>query len=87
MQSVVKNHALIDGNKRLGWLSIAVFLELNSVAAHHAPNNEVYEFVNGIAAGARRTRQIAEGSECSWADLQDWVPLDAAPQPAPRHRP
>jgi death on curing protein len=29
LQSVVKNHALVDGNKRLGWLSTAVFLSIN----------------------------------------------------------
>jgi len=29
LQSVVGNHALIDGNKRLGWLATAVFPEIN----------------------------------------------------------
>jgi death on curing protein len=61
LQSVVKNHPLIDGNKRLGWLSAAVFLELNDVAIHRAPNDDVYEFVMGIAAGSRTIEQIAEG--------------------------
>ena len=61
LQSVVKNHPLIDGNKRLGWLSTAVFLELNGVATHLAPNDDVYEFVIGIAVGARTVEQIAEG--------------------------
>jgi death on curing protein len=61
LQSVVKNHPLIDGNKRLGWLSTAVFLELNDVAIHRAPNDDVYEFVMGIAAGSRTIEQIADG--------------------------
>src|SRR5881296_3541192 len=39
LQSIVKNHALIDGNKRLGWLSTAVFLELNGVRASDASND------------------------------------------------
>jgi death-on-curing protein len=30
LQSIVINHALIDGNKRLGWLATAVFLEINN---------------------------------------------------------
>ena len=30
---IVNNHALVDGNKRLGWLTTAVFLELNDVRA------------------------------------------------------
>jgi death on curing protein len=29
LQSVVMNHALVDGNKRLAWLSCVVFLDLN----------------------------------------------------------
>ena len=61
LQSVVKNHPLIDGNKRLGWLSTAVFLELNGVATQQATNDDVYEFVIGIAAGARTIEEIAEG--------------------------
>jgi death-on-curing protein len=61
LQSVVKNHPLIDGNKRLGWLSTAVFLDLNGVPTHRASNDEVYEFVIGIAAGARTIEEIAEG--------------------------
>jgi death-on-curing protein len=31
LQSVVKDHPLVDGNKRLGWLACAVFLDLNGV--------------------------------------------------------
>ena len=61
LQSVVKNHPLIDGNKRLGWLSTAVFLELNGVATQHATNDNVYEFVVGIAAGTHMVEEIAEG--------------------------
>ena len=61
LQSAVKNHPLIDGNKRLGWLSTAVFLELNGVTTQHATNDDVYEFVVGIAAGAGRIEETAEG--------------------------
>lgn len=61
LQSVVKNHPLVDGNKRLGWLSTAVFLELNGVATEHATDDDVYEFVVGIAAGAHTIEEIAEG--------------------------
>jgi len=38
-QSLVKHHALVDGNKRLRWLSTSVFLELNGVDATHATND------------------------------------------------
>jgi death-on-curing protein len=29
LDSLTKNHPLVDGNKRLGWLATAVFLDLN----------------------------------------------------------
>lgn len=50
LQSIVNNHALVDGNKRLGWLATAVFLELNGVKASRASNDDVYELVIRIAA-------------------------------------
>ncbi len=50
LQSIVNNHALVDGNKRLGWLATAVFLELNGIKASRAANDDVYELVVWIAA-------------------------------------
>ena len=50
LQSIVDNHALVDGSKRLGWLATAVFLELNGVKASRASNDDVYELVIWIAA-------------------------------------
>jgi death-on-curing protein len=45
LQSIVNNHALVDGNKRLGWLATAVFLELNGFNASTIPNDDVYDLV------------------------------------------
>jgi death on curing protein len=59
LQSIVKNHALIDGNKRLGWLATAVFLELNGVAVTQIPNDDVYRFVLGVAAGNHAVDELA----------------------------
>lgn len=59
LQSLVKNHALIDGNKRLGWTATAVFLEINRVAATHATNDDVYEFVMDVADGSHSVEEIA----------------------------
>ena len=59
--SVVKNHALVDGNKRLGWLATAVFLELNGVDVVGVPNDDVYEFVMAVAAGNPEVPEVAEG--------------------------
>ena len=50
LQSIVNNHALVDGNKRLGWLASAVFLELNSVKASQAANDDVYDLVIWVAS-------------------------------------
>lgn len=59
LQSVVKNHALVDGNKRLGWLATAVFLEINGVSVVHVPNDGVYDLVLGVAAGHDTVDEIA----------------------------
>ena len=58
LQSIVNNHALIDGNKRLGWLSTAVFLEVNGVKAHRISNDDVYDFVIWVAATSPAIEEI-----------------------------
>ena len=60
LQSMVKNHPLVDGNKRLGWLATAVFLELNGVQATTAANDAVYDMVSEVAAGQLDVHEIAE---------------------------
>lgn len=49
LQSLVNNHALIDGNKRLGWLATAVFLEINGCSVAHADNDAVFYLVINVA--------------------------------------
>jgi death-on-curing protein len=61
LQSLVKNHPLVDGNKRLGWLATAVFLELNGLHATTASNDDVHDFVLGVAAGEQSVTEIAKG--------------------------
>ena len=68
LQSLVKNHPLVDGNKRLGWLATAVFLALNGVDATVIPNDDVYRFVMDVAEGnhdidelSRELRRLATG--------------------------
>jgi prophage maintenance system killer protein len=55
----VKNHALVDGNKRLGWLATAVFLEINGVPVTHVGNDDVYEFVIAVTVGREEVAEIA----------------------------
>jgi death-on-curing protein len=59
LQSIVNNHALIDGNKRLGWLATAVFLEINGVGVIHVSNDDIYQFVIDVAANNPSFEHIA----------------------------
>ena len=61
LQSLLMDHPLVDGNKRLGWLSTAVFLDLNGMDVTRASNDEVYGFVMTVAGGQQSVPEIAEG--------------------------
>ncbi|QFZ16727.1 type II toxin-antitoxin system death-on-curing family toxin [Saccharothrix syringae] len=51
MQSVLRNHPLVDGNKRLGWMSAFVFLGLNGLDLD-APEDDAYDLVIELATSA-----------------------------------
>lgn len=59
LHSIVNNHALVDGNKRLGWLATAVFLELNDASVSHAVDDDIFELVIDVAAGEVEVEEIA----------------------------
>lgn len=50
LESIVRGHPLVDGNKRLGWLAAVVLLDLNGVWVE-APDDDAYDLVVGVAAG------------------------------------
>lgn len=50
LHSVVKNHPIVDGNKRLGWLACAVLLDVNGIDPTTASNDGVYELVIRVAS-------------------------------------
>lgn len=58
MESLVRNHPLVDGNKRLGWLATVVFLDINGCWME-APDDDAYELVIGVASGKLQLHQIA----------------------------
>ncbi len=60
LQSVVENHALVDGNKRLGWLATAVFLEINGIEISRADNDAVYELVMEVAGVQPSVDEISQ---------------------------
>jgi death-on-curing protein len=64
LDSVVNNHALVDGNKRLGWLATAVFLHLNGVDVSPAGNDDVYDLVMHVAAGHRPIGEVGDRLRC-----------------------
>jgi death-on-curing protein len=50
MHSLARNHALVDGNKRLAWLATYVFCAKNGVELE--PDDDIaYELVVAVAAG------------------------------------
>jgi len=50
LESIVRNHSLVDGNKRLGWLAVTLFLRRNG-REFHVPHDDAYDLVIGIAEG------------------------------------
>ena len=60
LHSIVKNHPLVDGNKRLGWLATAVFLHLNCVPAEQADNDAVHDLVLAVAGDDQEIEAIAQ---------------------------
>lgn len=50
LDSLVNNHALVNGNKRLGWVAVRLFYGLNGFSVHATEDQKV-ELVLEIAAG------------------------------------
>ncbi len=46
----MSNHALVDGNKQLGWITCAVFLDLNGIDPTTATNDDVFDLVARVAS-------------------------------------
>jgi death-on-curing protein len=59
LHSIARNHALVDGNKRLAWLATVVFIDLND----HEPaltDDAAFDLVMAAAMGALDVEDIAE---------------------------
>ena len=50
LQSLARNHALIDGNERLAWMACRTFLAINECWIR-APEDDRFNSVIGVAAG------------------------------------
>lgn len=65
LESIVRNHPLVDGNKRLGWLATYVFYGLNGFDLI-APDDDAYDLIIALAAGRSDSREAAAALE-RWA--------------------
>lgn len=71
LESLVRNHALVDGNKRLGWTATFVFYRLNGHLLD-APEDPAYDLVISIAEGKSDLGEIAV-TLARWACLVEQV--------------
>ena len=58
LESIVRNHPLIDGNKRLGWIATVMFLERNGRRVE-APFDEAYDLVIAVSTGTMSYQESA----------------------------
>ncbi|MEU2248848.1 type II toxin-antitoxin system death-on-curing family toxin [Streptomyces sp. NPDC019224] len=69
LQSLAVNHPLVDGNKRMAWMSTVVFLDFNGSEMVAVDQDEAYKLVVEVAQGslddvgeiARRLRALHAG--------------------------
>lgn len=67
LESLAKNHALIDGNKRLGWAACSVFLSLNALEiSETVSNDDVYGLVVAVDSSRVTFERVC-------ATLSDWT--------------
>jgi len=59
LESIVRNHALVDGNKRLGWLALVLVLALNGTRLD-VDDDEAYHLVIGVAEGRHDVASVVD---------------------------
>ncbi|MFF1922530.1 type II toxin-antitoxin system death-on-curing family toxin [Streptomyces sp. NPDC058221] len=52
LQSLAVNHPLVDGNKRMAWMSTVVFLDFNGTEMLDIDQDEAYKLVIEVAMGS-----------------------------------
>lgn len=56
---LIKNHAFIDGNKRIGVHVMLIFLEINGISLKYT-QKELYTMVLDVASGILNTEEITK---------------------------
>ena len=59
LESVVRNHALVDGNKRAGWAFAVVTFWLNGYEIDY-DEDQAFDMVMSVAEGSSRLPEIAK---------------------------
>jgi death-on-curing protein len=65
LHSIVTNHALVDGNKRLGWLATTVFLDMNGQPVD-LDDDDAFQLVVDVAEGGIGVEEIANRLVAAW---------------------
>lgn len=73
LHSLARNHAFIDGNKRVSWLSAGAFYWINGYELD-APEDPAYDLVIAVAIGEADVEQIA-AALAGWVRLRPVSPL------------
>lgn len=66
LESLTRNHPLVDGNKRLGFVATLVFLKFNGFDVQPPSDDAAYDFVINVASGRFELVDAA-------AELQTWL--------------
>ena len=70
LHSLARNHALVDGNKRLAWTACRTFLAINGQWIS-APEDERFDFVIRVATGVEPDLAKIAEQLCAWSYQED----------------
>jgi len=68
----VSDHALVDGNKRLGWQATVVFLWINGQDVL-APEDDAFDLVIAVASGSTPDLEKIAGQLRDWSVTRDYA--------------
>lgn len=63
LDSVQRNHPLLDGNKRLGYLLVALVLRGNGIDEHHVSDDDWYDLIIKAASEHSQLDNLAQELE------------------------
>ncbi len=70
LQSLARNHALVDGNKRLAWIACRTFLAINGQWIS-APEDDRFDFVIRVATGVEQDLDTIAAQLRAWSHHED----------------